>query len=379
MICLQLKKDIHIEQDSNKQNIQSKMNPWKFASISWLIPGLGQVYTHNWLRAFIFFTIYVSLYIVRTYAFCYSIFLAAGVLFFQLNILPLWAGLDIAYYKKPLMNYTEKSQILAKNPWLAVFLSLVLPGLGHAYLKRWFLFAVFSISYLALNLLPVSNLCMITSKILLKISMCIHAYIISCNTKRERTFYKFVLFAVLVLFLINIAIPGLIARYFIEVTSLKEATSMNSAIDEGDLIVINKFAYTFFNPKVGDIVDINISFLKDSRLPPEFYLELQKINCSFFTKRIIAIGGDLVQINNEGIYVNNTLQRKFGIDESIGPSSLKVNSFDKIERLAVFKAFKVPKDCFFVLGDNIEESLDSRDFGAVPRSMIIGKVIKIYH
>ncbi len=377
---LLIEKDFDIEQDNIKQTIPSEMNPWKAASISWLIPGLGHAYSHHWLKALIFFTIYMSLYVVRIYALCYSIFLAAITLFFQFYIFPFCAGLDVVHcYKISRSDSVEKSSIPNKNPWLAVFLSLVLPGLGHAYLKKWYLAIFFSLTYLSLNLLPVGHLFMVIFTILFKILVCIHVYKVSINTSLRKDFYKFVFFSILVLFSVRMALPSLSATYLIEVTSLKDATSMNPTIDEGDLIVINKFAYTFYNPKVGDIVDIDMSFLENSRLTPKRYFVLKKMNYNFVIKRIIAVGGDLVQINNEGIFINDILQRKFSTDECIGPSSLKISDSNEIKRLAVFEDFKVPKDCFFVLGDNIEDSFDSRDFGAVPKSMIVGKVVKIYY
>jgi len=376
---LPTEKVVDIEQDGSKQSTQSKLSPWKAASLSLLLPGVGHAYIKCWLRAVILFILYISLYIAPIYPICYSLYSATIVLFFQSNILPLCAGLDVVYcYKKSRRNRAEKSQILDKNPWLAVFLSLILPGLGHAYLKRWYLSIVFSLTYLSLNLLPVGNLFIVISTILFKILVCIHVYKVSINTSLRKDFYKFAFFALLILLSVNIAMPQLTSRYFIRAISAN-GVSMEPTIRDEDLIIINRLAYVYKEPKVGDIVSIDSNFLADSNFISKPYIQLYVRQYPFFTKRVVAIGGDVIHITKDGVNVSNKTSEQFEIDYRIELSTCNVNGLDKIERIDALEAYTVPENSFFVLGDNIKESIDSRDFGAVPKDMIIGKVIKIYH
>jgi signal peptidase I len=93
----------------------------------------------------------------------------------------------------------------------------------------------------------------------------------------------------------------------------------------------------------------------------------------FLIKRIIGLPGEYVenlsgftQVNRDVLkepYANYTGTNRFS------------SSFKKIMRLSKLEGNVIPKDYFFVLGDNRNYSLDSRDFGLVHKSEIIGKEI----
>jgi signal peptidase I len=351
--------------------------PWKAASLSWLLPGLGQSCVGRPLRAFALFMIYLSLHVVVFYTlsilFYNSIYWAFIISILPLSVFSLLAGLDASWcVEKPRRNHNDKVQASGKNVWLAVFLSLVWPGLGHAYLKKWFLFVLCSLIYLSLFLLdPGSKI----YRPLFRILVCIHVGRIFNATVARRDFYKFIAVAVLILFTINVAAPALRARCVLKVSFPKES-SMGPALKAGDMVLINRLAYILRKPKVGDI--INIDSKVTTYMAPKLrdHLKLNREKPYGFIKRIIAVGGDSVQIKKDGIYVNDVLQKDIMVGNSTGLGLIRINGL-KIERLATRQLYRVPENCFFVLGDNIENSLDSRDFGAVPRSMIIGKVIKV--
>jgi signal peptidase I len=87
-----------------------------------------------------------------------------------------------------------------------------------------------------------------------------------------------------------------------------------------------------------------------------------------FIMRIAALSGETIEIRDKILFINGQkvqwptienaeyLPGKFGVEE----------------------LYKVPENCFFVLGDNIANSNDSRFFGAIPQSDLIGKAYKIY-
>ena len=76
------------------------------------------------------------------------------------------------------------------------------------------------------------------------------------------------------------------------------------------------------------------------------------------TKRVVAIPGDQVEARDGNVYVNG-----FKIDD------IETKPFPRVE---------VGSDEYFVLGDNRSFSQDSRDFGAVPRDAIFGRVFMVY-
>lgn len=86
-----------------------------------------------------------------------------------------------------------------------------------------------------------------------------------------------------------------------------------------------------------------------------------------YIKRVIGLPGDIINIINGKVYVND--------EELIEDYTLGVT---KPENKAFTQNYKVEEGHYFVLGDNREESVDSREFGAIPESEIIGKNIYIF-
>jgi len=142
--------------------------------------------------------------------------------------------------------------------------------------------------------------------------------------------------------------------------------SMRPTLMEGDLILVNKFIYgakaPFINfrfpalrqPQRGDVVVF-------------IYPENPKRD---FVKRLIATEGETVEIKNGTIYINDRplldatfSQRYYYNRGDFGRENQKIT---------------VPKDNYFVLGDNSASSQDSRYWGFVPKKNMLGNAIIIY-
>lgn len=85
---------------------------------------------------------------------------------------------------------------------------------------------------------------------------------------------------------------------------------------------------------------------------------------SNYVKRIVAVPGDVVELYNGTLYVNGQAEQAMGAVGATLP-----------EEGIVEYPYTVPEDCFFLVGDNREGSVDSRSFGALPSSSIRGKLI----
>ena len=124
--------------------------------------------------------------------------------------------------------------------------------------------------------------------------------------------------------------------------------AMEQTLENDDDILVNKFAYIISKPKQGDV----IVFLPNGNKKSHYYV-----------RRVVAVPGDTVQIKDGALYVNDELYK-----ESTDVASME-------DAGIASDAVKLEKDEFFVLGDNRNNSEDSRyaNIGNVKRDYIIGK------
>jgi len=134
---------------------------------------------------------------------------------------------------------------------------------------------------------------------------------------------------------------------FIFVVGLQQVVgpSMSPTLQEGNVIVVNKMFYTFNDVKRGDIIVLS---------------ESEK----YMIKRVIGIAGDYVEYKNNSLYINGEL-----IEEDYLNDSVYTDDFS----LSELGYTIIPENMYFVLGDNREDSLDSRSYGLISKKQIIGK------
>ena len=141
----------------------------------------------------------------------------------------------------------------------------------------------------------------------------------------------------------------LITRYIVQFVQV-EGSSMNPTLTDSGRYWLNRFSYVISEPRQNDIVA-----LKD---PRDNTLEV---------KRIIAMPGQSVYLKDGRVYVNGKL-----LSEPYLPAKTPTYAYEK----NASEFICIGNDKFFVMGDNRNNSTDSRTFGAVPRQNIIGKVIE---
>lgn len=140
----------------------------------------------------------------------------------------------------------------------------------------------------------------------------------------------------------------MIIEKFIFGFTLVKGMSMKPTLDNNDKLFINKIAYRLRKPHIGDIVIFH---------PP-----IAERKDELFIKRIIAIEGDVFSIEQGKLYINGMRMEE---------PYLKSENYE--ERLYNMTSGKVPKGMVFVMGDNRNDSNDSRSFGFVPLRDIKGK------
>ena len=123
-----------------------------------------------------------------------------------------------------------------------------------------------------------------------------------------------------------------------------QGTDMKPAIKDGDLVVYYRLDKSY---QVGDLAAYGY---KDKT----------------YIGRVVASGGDVVDITENGLTVNGSLQQESDIDTDTLLYEEGINF-----------PITVPKDHIFVLGDNREQALDGRIVGAIPSQKTYGKVVML--
>lgn len=141
---------------------------------------------------------------------------------------------------------------------------------------------------------------------------------------------------------------AVVIRLFIIQPFYIPSGSMQPTLQVGDRIIVSKFTYRFWPPQRGDVVVFKYP-LDPSR---------------DFVKRLIAFGGETVALKDSKLYINNQQ-----VLENYLPAGLYFNDFGPV---------RVPPGHYLALGDNRNNSDDSRVWGPLPKEYMIGKAILIY-
>lgn len=324
----------------------SVKEPWLAVNLSLFFPGIGQLYAGKIIRGHSLIITQVGLYAFSGWLILSqvgNIFIGESLLLatFALSIWGILDAYDCAKKANP-PNF-EKSRTHYKDPWLAVFLSRLVPGAGHLYINRLWLsvlcFSFFIISLLV-NLVP----------ILFKALVFYHAYI-AATVHRQRNQLPILGMAMAsILFSIFLSIQGFIFTTYIADIHSIPTNEMKPTLQTGDRVIVDKQIYYFQSPQRGDVVLF---------LPPKALQENQFRDA--FVQRIIGLPGDRVAINQGTVYINSQpLDEHYPYGRSTDP----------------FTPITIPANSYFVLGDNRNHSYDSQDWGILPRRNILGKVTK---
>ncbi len=144
--------------------------------------------------------------------------------------------------------------------------------------------------------------------------------------------------------------------------------SMIPTFQIGDRIFVNKFLYSARVPFVNwrlPILDI-----KEPKRGDIIVFISPEDPKKDFVKRLIAVGGEKVEIRDGKILVNG-----HALSE---PPFSGVYYYNSGDYGAENKVVRVPADSYFVLGDNSANSRDSRYWGYVPRKNLVGRAMVIY-
>jgi signal peptidase I len=169
-----------------------------------------------------------------------------------------------------------------------------------------------------------------------------------------------------------IAIAILIAlfiRTFVVQAFKIPSSSMEPTLLVGDHLLVNKFIYGIRIPYSDKIFGKSKKFWEwgKPRRGDVIVFIYPKDRSKDFIKRVIATEGEVVKIIRNKIYINDRLQ-----DDPWGHFSMPRSSIED------YAPAKIPQDCLFVMGDNRDNSQDSRFWGFVNINDVKGKAFIIY-
>ena len=259
-----------------------------------------------------------------------------------------------------------------RKPWLAGLLTFISVGLGHFYTgepKRGVvLFLV------GLVLLIVATACLLVPSFSLSIFFVFWVgsfYTAYCivdvvkivkqqgneyELKSFNKWYYYLLFWFCTTGVFHPLTDLFVRSSLVEPYKIPSA-SMLPTLLVGDHLLTDKFIYKRAEPERGEII-----IFSNPRNPKQNYI-----------KRIIAVGGDTVQIVNKRVYLNNRLLREDYViyqHPNILPGS--VSPRDN------FGPIRIPQGTVFVLGDNRDNADDSRYWGFVMAGEIKARAMSIY-
>ena len=150
-------------------------------------------------------------------------------------------------------------------------------------------------------------------------------------------------------------IAALIIRTFVAQAFRIPSGSMIPTLLVGDQLLVDKVTYRFHPPARGDVIVF--------KFPGDETRD--------FIKRVIGLPGDMVEVRSKAVYINGApLNERYAFHDVL----------DHIYNIPRddFGPVTVPPDKYFVMGDNRENSQDSRFWGFLDRDKVIGRAFILY-
>jgi signal peptidase I len=167
------------------------------------------------------------------------------------------------------------------------------------------------------------------------------------------------------------------------------SASMRPSLLEGDVVFVNRLAFDLKVP----LTDVIVTRLGEPKRGDVVTFSSPHDGTRLI-KRLIALPGDVVQMRNELLIINGkradyaVLERAmepvegrhfdaFRLNETMGGERHRIQVMPQLNAARNFGPVTIPADHFMMLGDNRDNSADSRYFGLVPRQLLIGRAERV--
>lgn len=340
---------------SNAESLRSP-DPWLAVNYALIFPGLGQLYSQYWwkgsglLAIALFLLIYSIWSIFGAYGNTVHGFWAIGLLvvIYSFSILDAYRGTQA--------NYATRITVPkgGRDAWYAVFLSQLLPGLGHLYAQQAALGGLLLIAGLLAAWLANQQPLLAPIPSVIWAFSCYHVYLRFPQRSRRQS--TAIALLILGIFFTRFVVSN--TPYWIDQTLLQcivPSTSMVPTLQVGDRLFVRRDRG--YEPQTGDIIVFEPPPALKAAMPSRNLDEV------IFVKRVIGRPQEEVVINHRQILIEGQLLLE-----------------DYIEAPAEYRwgPARVPPLNYFVLGDNRNQSNDSHVWGFLPTDYILGRAYKTY-
>ena len=169
--------------------------------------------------------------------------------------------------------------------------------------------------------------------------------------------------------IIAVLLALFIRQFAVQAFTIPSGSMMDTLLI-GDYILVNKFLFGAEIP----LTEKHLPGLRDPQRGDVVVFKYPNDETRDFIKRIIAVGGDTIQVRDNRVVLNGR-----PIEEPyVRPGSFTGPSAGQCGYAYGCDALKVPAGSYFVMGDNRDNSQDSRYWGFVRREKIRGKAFLIY-
>ncbi len=264
-----------------------------------------------------------------------------------------------------------------RNPWLASFASILNPGLGFVYIGSLGLGIAISTVNLGLqavcfasnifkSFLPLSLVVIGSVLVELVLIILVFRRAKKLGETQVRWFNRghfYVFYFLLFLVLAIVLLPNVPVKSY-----RLGSVSMSPTLEEGDCVLTDIEAYRHARPLPGDL----IVFQRTGRFG------------GAYLKRCVALGGQTVKITDGVVYVDSIRFMPTLLTKRTSSRYLPADQYDKriyppgAGNEDNYGPVTLPSDSLFVLGDNRDNSFDSRYFGFIHADAVTGRALFIY-